>query len=83
MLLEHCLRNVDVNAQLSTEALSFLPLWVVFCSLFLSLAECWRFAAVPFSFWKDLRALDRVAAELSSCKKARLSDVAVDTDVDS
>ena len=41
--------------------------------MFLSLAECWRLASLPHSSWKDLRALDRVAAEAFYCKKARLS----------
>ena len=53
-----------------------------FCSVFLSLAECRRLASVPYASWKGLRVLDRVAAELFSCKTAKLADVAVDTEVD-
>ena len=45
----------------------------VVCSVFLSLAECWRFASFQYSSWKDLRVFDRVVTELFSCMKARLS----------
>ena len=54
--------------QLITEAWLFLPLWFS-CSVVLRLAECWRLASSPYSSWKDLRALDRVAAELFSTRK--------------
>ena len=51
----------------------------VSCSVFLSPAECWRFAAFPYASWKDIER----SQSWFSCKKAHLADVAVDIDVDS
>ena len=65
-----CLRNVDVRLELSTEALLFLAFSALYSWAWLSAG---RWLLSPVSSWKGLRALDRVAAELLSRKKSRLS----------
>ena len=63
--------NRSTAASLGLFALCFR--FGVVCSVFLSLAECWRFAAFQYSSWKGLRAPNRVTEELFVFfKKARL-----------